>query len=210
MVDRNKELAINTVILGIGQLIPKFLAIVLLPLLTSYLTTEEYGNYDLILSIASLLIPVVTMQIQQAVFRYLLASKSAENKTLYVTGSLVYIGISSVVCYPIVYLILRLFKIDSLSAVLICLLFLSEALYSLLGQIVRGLGYNAKYSVSVVVYSAVNLAATAVILMGVAGEVGFANMESTDGNSTYRNRIIDAIYNMDANQLCSMARYEIR
>ena len=101
MVDRNKELAINTVILGIGQLIPKFLAIVLLPLLTSYLTTEEYGNYDLILSIASLLIPVVTMQIQQAVFRYLLASKSDENKTLYVTGSLVYIGISSVVCYPI-------------------------------------------------------------------------------------------------------------
>jgi len=166
MVDRNKELAINTVILGIGQLIPKFLAIVLLPLLTSYLTTEEYGNYDLILSIASLLIPVVTMQIQQAVFRYLLASKSAENKTLYVTGSLVYIGISSVVCYPIVYLILRLFKIDSLSAVLICLLFLSEALYSLLGQIVRGLGYNAKYSVSVVVYSAVNLAATAVMLIG--------------------------------------------
>ena len=154
MVDRNKELAIN----GIGQLIPKFLAIVLLPLLTSYLTTEEYGNYDLILSIASLLIPVVTMQIQQAVFRYLLASKSDENKTLYVTGSLVYIGISSVVCYPIVYLILRLFKI--------CLLFLSEALYSLLGQIFRGLGYNAKYSVSVVVYSAVNLAATAVMLMG--------------------------------------------
>ena len=165
MVDRNKELAINTVILGIGQLIPKFLAIVLLPLLTSYLTTEEYGNYDLILSIASLLIPVITMQIQQAVFRYLLASKIAENKTLYVTGSLVYIGISSVVCYPIVYLILRLFKIDSLSAVLICLLFFSEALYSLLGQIVRGLGYNAKYSVSVVVYSAVNLAA-AVMLMG--------------------------------------------
>ena len=51
MVDRNKELAINTVILGIGQLIPKFLAIVLLPLLTSYLTTEEYGNYDLILAL---------------------------------------------------------------------------------------------------------------------------------------------------------------
>lgn len=53
-------------------------------------------------------------------------------------------------------------------------------------------------------------AATAVIQMGVAGEVGFANMESTDGNSTYRNRIIDAIYNMDADKLCSMAKYEIR
>ena len=53
-------------------------------------------------------------------------------------------------------------------------------------------------------------AATAVILMGVAGEVGYANMEPTDGNSTYRNRIIDAIYNMDADKLCSMAKYEIR
>ena len=166
MADRNKELAINTVILGIGQLIPKFLAILLLPLLTSDLTTVEYGNYDLILSIASLLIPVVTMQIQQAVFRYLLASKSAENKTLYVTGSLMYISISSVVCYPLVYLILRLLKIDSMSALLICVLFFSEALYSLLGQIVRGLGYNVKYSVSVVVYSAVNLATTAIMLIG--------------------------------------------
>ena len=53
-------------------------------------------------------------------------------------------------------------------------------------------------------------AATAVILMGVAGEVGYANMEPTDGNATYRNRIIDAIYNMDADKLCSMAKCEIR
>lgn len=166
MVDRNKELAINTVILGIGQLIPKFLAVLLLPLLTSYLTTDEYGNYDLILSIASLLIPIVTMQIQQAVFRYLLASRSTEDKTLYVTSSLVYIGGSSIICYPVVYLILRLLGIDSLSALLICVLFLSEALYSLLGQIVRGLGHNVQYSISVVVYSAVNLATTAIMLIG--------------------------------------------
>ena len=46
--------------------------------------------------------------------------------------------------------------------------------------------------------------------MGVAGEVGYANMEPTDGNATYRNRIIDAIYNMDADKLCSMAKCEIR
>ena len=56
----------------------------------------------------------------------------------------------------------------------------------------------------------VEAAATAVILMGVAGEVGYANMEPTDGNATYRNRIIDAIYNMDADKLCSMAKCEIR
>lgn len=53
-------------------------------------------------------------------------------------------------------------------------------------------------------------AATAVVLMGLAGEIGYANMLPTDGNSTYRNRIIDAIYNMDAETLEKGAKYEIR
>lgn len=43
--------------------------------------------------------------------------------------------------------------------------------------------------------------AAAVCTMGLAGEIAFANMAKTDGNSTYRNRIIDAIYNMDAETL---------
>lgn len=43
--------------------------------------------------------------------------------------------------------------------------------------------------------------AAAVCTMGLAGEIAFANMAETDGNSTYRNRIIDAIYNMDAETL---------
>lgn len=164
MVDRNKELAINTVILGIGQLVPKFLALILLPLLTAFLTTDEYGNYDLILSIASLLIPVVTLQIQQAVFRYLLSSNGTTDRSKYVTSSLIYIAGSSLVCYPIVFFCLRTVGLSLLKAILICVLFLSEALYILLGQVVRGLGYNAKYSISVIVYSAVNLVATAVML----------------------------------------------
>ncbi len=51
--------------------------------------------------------------------------------------------------------------------------------------------------------------AAAVMLMGYAGEIGFANMTDTDGNSTYRNRIIDAIYNMDGKMLENGAKYEI-
>lgn len=52
--------------------------------------------------------------------------------------------------------------------------------------------------------------ATAICMMGLAGEIGFANMKSDDGNSTYRNRIIDAIYNMDAKTLKEGAKYEVR
>jgi Hydroxyethylthiazole kinase, sugar kinase family len=53
-------------------------------------------------------------------------------------------------------------------------------------------------------------AAAAVCTMGLAGEIGWSYMQEGDGNSTYRNRIIDAIYNMDAETLDKGAKYEIR
>ena len=53
-------------------------------------------------------------------------------------------------------------------------------------------------------------AAASVCVMGIAGEIGFANMQESDGNATYRNRIIDAIYNMDSKVIEKGARYEIR
>lgn len=52
--------------------------------------------------------------------------------------------------------------------------------------------------------------AAAVCAMGLAGEIGWKNMQTGDGNSTYRNRIIDAIYNMDGEALEAGAKFEIR
>lgn len=52
--------------------------------------------------------------------------------------------------------------------------------------------------------------AAAVCAMGLAGEIGWSRMQEGDGNSTYRNRIIDAICNMDGQQLEEGAKYEIR
>ena len=53
-------------------------------------------------------------------------------------------------------------------------------------------------------------AAAAVCVMGLAGEIGWSRMQEGDGNATYRNRIIDAIYNMDGDTLDKGARFEIR
>lgn len=53
-------------------------------------------------------------------------------------------------------------------------------------------------------------AAAAVCTMGLAGEIGWKYMQSGDGNVTYRNRIIDAVYNMKGKDLEEGARYEIR
>lgn len=53
-------------------------------------------------------------------------------------------------------------------------------------------------------------AAAAVCAMGLAGEIAHARLSAQDGNSTYRNYIIDAIYNMTPEQLEKGAKYEVR
>ena len=53
-------------------------------------------------------------------------------------------------------------------------------------------------------------AAAAVCAMGLAGEIAHSRLSSLDGNATYRNYIIDAIYNMTPEQLEEGARYEMR
>jgi len=53
-------------------------------------------------------------------------------------------------------------------------------------------------------------AAAAVCTMGLSGEIGWSHMQKGDGNSTYRNRIIDAVFNMTGEMLDRGAKYEIR
>ena len=53
-------------------------------------------------------------------------------------------------------------------------------------------------------------AAAAVSAMGYAGETAHSRLTEMDGSSTYRNYIIDAIYNMTPEMLEKGAKYEVR
>ena len=57
---------------------------------------------------------------------------------------------------------------------------------------------------------ALDAAAAAVCAMGLAGEIAHKRLTALDGNSSYRNYIIDAIYNMTPEQLEKGANYEVR
>ena len=46
--------------------------------------------------------------------------------------------------------------------------------------------------------------------MGVAGEIAQKRMSELDGNASFRNYLIDAIYNMTGEQLEARAKYEKR
>ena len=53
-------------------------------------------------------------------------------------------------------------------------------------------------------------AAAAGCVRGLAGEIGWELLQEGAGNATYRNRIIDAIYNMTGEELEKGAKYEVR
>ena len=75
-MNREKRFLKNTLIITIGKISTQLITFLLLPLYTAILTTEEYGIVDLLNTLVSLLIPIVTFQIEQAVFRKLIDSRN--------------------------------------------------------------------------------------------------------------------------------------
>jgi len=78
----------------LGNVGSKLITFFLVPLYTSALTTEEYGTTDLIFTLYSLLIPIVTLQCSFALMRFAL-EKDADHSQLFSIAS--YITLVSVV-----------------------------------------------------------------------------------------------------------------
>ncbi len=58
--------------------------------------------------------------------------------------------------------------------------------------------------------SPLEASAAAVAAMGLCGEIAYSRLKEGEGNSAYRTRIIDAVYNLTPEALESGAKYEIR
>ena len=62
---RGKELAVNTIIIGIGKFSTQIISFLLLPLYTTVLSTEEYGTFDLIITISTFVLPLITLLMEE-------------------------------------------------------------------------------------------------------------------------------------------------
>lgn len=80
---RVKNLTKDLLLFSIASFIPKVLGFFLLPLYTSLLTTSEYGTYDLLTTIASLILPILSLDISDAVLVFTLELKNDEKKKEY-------------------------------------------------------------------------------------------------------------------------------
>lgn len=181
-MEREKALAKNTIIIGFGTFLPKFASIITLPIVTGSLTKAEYGTYDLLLTLISLVLPLATLQIQTAAFRFLVQIRDKEKECSRVITNIVLFTLAcSIVPVIIVFFVINNYGVYTRS--LICLYFLFDIILQTFQQIVRGLGKNTLYSISTVLNSAINMVLIYFLievcnwgLIGVVGAITVANL----------------------------------
>ena len=90
-----KNLSMNTLLFTISSFGAKIISFLLVPIYTSVLSTKDYGNVDLVSTTVQLLIPIATLNIQDAVLRFSLDDKY-EAEEVIGAGMKLILGSSSV------------------------------------------------------------------------------------------------------------------
>lgn len=99
---KKTNLAQNTIILGICTLLNKGLLFVMVPFFSRWLSTEEFGLYDLLSTYVTLLIPVITLSCSDAIFRLSLDKDEKEYKSFYITNGLGIVAINSIISVVVI------------------------------------------------------------------------------------------------------------
>lgn len=174
MNNRSKYLIKNVGILTISNFASKILVFLLVPLYTSILSTDEVGIYDLVISTIQLVFPILTLNIVDALMRFLMdKSKSREEVAS--------IGIRYVVTslLPVLLFLIIASKIDALSRIhgfeiFIFLYYLFNCFNQYMIQFAKGIEKVSAMGVAGVLGTVTMLTANIVLLLVVkAGLPGF-------------------------------------
>lgn len=142
---RKQELAKNTFIIMIGKISTQFLTFFLLPIYTFTLSQSELGTFDLITAYVTLLVPVLTLQLESAVFRFLIDARDNKNKQYSVVSNSFLVLFLEIVISCIVFFIIKLFIVIPYDMYILGNI-IGYALSGVGLQICRGLGDNKLYS----------------------------------------------------------------
>ena len=149
-MSKKKELAKNTIIIFAGKVSTQLISFLLLPLYTSYLVTEEYGFVDLITTYVTLIVPIITLELEMSVFRYLVDARKDKEETKKVFSNNFLILLVSLLIFAIGYLIVTCFwKFDYRFLILFDIIICTFSGNFL--QIARGVGRTLDYAISCII-----------------------------------------------------------
>lgn len=171
-MSREKELIKNTGIITIGRVCTQMISFFLLPLYTAVFSTTEFGVVDLFNTIVALLVPILTIQIEQALFRFLIDARDNEqDKTKLITSAFMLVG-GGILAYTAIFMCISPFIANEYKYYLLINVFAS-ILSTLMLQIARGLGQNTQYSIGSFIVASftviLNVLFIVVLKLGVGG-----------------------------------------
>lgn len=141
-----KQLVNNTMIIFIGKSLPQILSFLLLPLYTSMISAEDYGYVDIIFTVGSLLMPLITLQLDSGLFRALIEHRGDRVTCQQIARNILIVAFMLFAGFDILYCsITRLFSIKYNGYVL---LYINA--YSFIGLVLgyfRGIGKDGIYAV---------------------------------------------------------------
>lgn len=137
-----------------GRVLPKLTAFITLPIVTAFLTKAEYGTYDLITTLVMLVIPVATLQVQSAAFRFLIDCRGDHDSCSGIISDIFFFTVPiSLAASVIVQFFFAGF--GPTIRVFIALYFFWDMMRLIVGQVARGLGYNKVFSIASILLSVV-------------------------------------------------------
>lgn len=143
MSDRKVNLVKNTALFALGNLGSKLLQIFLVPYYTRTMTDAEFGTADVLQAVVALLLPLLSLTVYEAVFRYAMESDYDKNSvlssgvaiTIIGTVVLCFMGAVMTLVYPIEFMWL------------VILNSVANAFRSLYSQYTRAVGKTALFTV---------------------------------------------------------------
>ncbi|MFD1899696.1 lipopolysaccharide biosynthesis protein [Enterococcus termitis] len=81
-MNKYKKLINNSIIFAVGNVGSKLILIFLMPFYTRYLTPGEFGTVDLVTTTTSMLLPIVSFSVYEAVLRYVLDKAYDESEII--------------------------------------------------------------------------------------------------------------------------------
>lgn len=161
MDNRYHKLIKNTALYAIGEFANKVLGFLIIPLYTYVLTPEEYGRIDLFTTAISFLVPIITLQIQEAMLRYLLGKDIDKQTAVGNCWAVFSIGsVITAVLWPVYCLIF-----EKKYACFFVAAILTNAFNGIFTHYLRAIGKNTEYVAKGVLCTAINLCCNVLLVL---------------------------------------------
>ena len=155
MENKNERLAKKSLIYFRGNLSSKILNFLLVPIYAYTISSTDLGNYDYIITLASIIIPIVYMVLWEAILKFSLSQKATIRRITTTTS--IFTIILNIIIIPIMYIVFQYFYNIGVNAIYIVGIFVLYGLTNIWQYYARALKYEKVYVFSSIIATISNL-----------------------------------------------------